>query len=74
VEIQKGSWPILPVFDVMQSLGDVDEMFRAFNMGIGMVFIVDEAKVSIVKGVLKDLTEVYEIGSVFRGNKNVTIT
>ena len=76
VEIQKGSWPILPVFDVMQSLGDVDEneMFRAFNMGIGMVFIVDDAKVSIVKDALKDLTEVYEIGSVFRGNKNVTIT
>jgi phosphoribosylformylglycinamidine cyclo-ligase len=76
VEIQKGSWPILPVFDVMQSLGDVDEdeMFRAFNMGIGMVFIVDDAKVSIVKDVLKDLIDVCEIGSVFRGNKNVTLT
>ena len=76
VEIQKGSWPILPVFDVMQSLGDVDEdeMFRAFNMGIGMVFIVDDAKVSIVKDVLKDLIDVCEIGSVFRGNKNVTLS
>ena len=76
VEIQKGSWPILPVFDVMQSLGDVDEdeMFRAFNMGIGMVFIVDDAKVSIVKDVLKDLIDVCEIGSVFRGNTNVTLT
>lgn len=76
VEIQKGSWPILPVFDVMQSLGDVDEdeMFRAFNMGIGMVFIVDDAKVSIVKDVLKDLIDVCEIGSVFRGNKNVILT
>jgi phosphoribosylformylglycinamidine cyclo-ligase len=76
VEIQKGSWPILPVFDVMQSLGDVDEdeMFRAFNMGIGMVFIVDDAKVSSVKDVLKDLIDVCEIGSVFRGNKNVTLT
>ena len=76
VEIQKGSWPILPVFDVMQSLGDVDEdeMFRAFNMGIGMVLIVDDAKVSIVKDVLKDLIDVCEIGSVFRGNKNVILT
>ena len=76
VEIQKGSWPILPVFDVMQSLGDVDEdeMFRAFNMGIGMVFIVDNTKVSIIKDVLKDLTDICEIGSVFRGNKNVTLT
>ena len=76
VEIQKGSWPILPVFEVMQSLGDVaeDEMFRTFNMGIGMVFIVDDKKVSIVKDVLKNLTEVCEIGSIFHGNKNVTIT
>ena len=75
VEIQKGSWTILPVFDVMQSLGavDEDEMFRTFNMGIGMVFIVDDKKVSIVKDVLKDLTEVYEIGSIIHGNKNVGI-
>jgi len=75
VEIQKGSWTILPVFDVMQSLGvvDEDEMFRTFNMGIGMVFIVDDKKVSIVKDVLKDLTEVYEIGSIIHGNKNVKI-
>ena len=76
VEIQKGSWPILPVFDVMQSLGEVDEdeMFHTFNMGIGMVFIVDDKKVSIVKDVLKDLIEVYEIGSIIHGNKNVIIT
>ena len=76
VEIQKGSWPILPVFDVMQSLGkvDKDEMFRTFNMGIGMVFIVDDKKVSTVKDVLKDLTEVYEIGSIIHGDNNVIIT
>ena len=59
----------------MQSLGvvDEDEMFRTFNMGIGMVFIVDDKKVSIVKDVLKDLIEVYEIGSIIHGNKNVKI-
>ena len=76
VEIQKGSWPILPVFDVMQSLGNVDEdeMFRAFNMGIGMVFIINPADMNTVKNAMKYLTEVYEIGSVFSGNKDVTIT
>jgi phosphoribosylformylglycinamidine cyclo-ligase len=74
VEIQKRSWPSLPVFDVMQSLGDVDEdeMFRAFNMGIGMIFIVDSTDVNSVKDALKDLTKVYEIGSVVSGEKNVT--
>lgn len=76
VEIQKGSWPMLPVFDVMQSLGNVDEdeMFRAFNMGIGMVFIINPADMNTVKNATKYLTEVYEIGSVFSGNKDVTIT
>ena len=74
VNLKKESWPSLPVFDVMQSIGDVDEneMFRAFNMGIGMVFIVDSADVDSVKKALTDLTEVYEIGSVVSGEKNVT--
>jgi len=74
VKIQKGSWPGFPVFDVMQSIGNVDEdeMFHAFNMGIGMAFIVDPKDVSIVKDMLKDLTEVYEIGAVVSGNNTVS--
>ncbi|HIF82792.1 MAG TPA: phosphoribosylformylglycinamidine cyclo-ligase, partial [Candidatus Marinimicrobia bacterium] len=76
VEIQKGSWPNIPVFDVMQSIGDVDEneMYRAFNMGIGMTFIVNPDDIGAVTDALKDLTDVYEIGSVFQGNKNVILT
>ena len=75
VEIQKRSWPSLPVFDVMQSIGDVDEneMFRAFNMGIGMVFILDPSDVNEVTDALKDLTKVYEIGSIISGEKNVIL-
>jgi len=74
VELQKQSWPPLPVFNAMQSIGDVDEdeMFRAFNMGIGMVFIVNLADVGAVKENLKDLTDVFEIGSVTSGNKTVS--
>ena len=75
VNLKKESWPSLPVFDVMQSIGDVDEneMFRAFNMGIGMVFIVDSTDVNSVKDALKDLTEVYEIGTIVSGDKSVII-
>ena len=75
MEIKKGAWPVLPVFDVMQAIGDVDEdeMYRAFNMGIGMVFIVDSSKVERVKDALKELTETYEIGVVESGDKNVSI-
>jgi phosphoribosylformylglycinamidine cyclo-ligase len=76
VEIQKGSWPNISVFDIMQSIGNVDEdeMYRAFNMGIGMTFIVSPDDIGAVTDALKDLTDVYEIGSVFQGNKNVKLT
>ena len=75
VKLQKGSWPSLPVFDLMQSIGNVDEneMARVFNLGIGMVFIVDSANVNNVKNALKDLTDVYEIGMIIRGENVVKI-
>ena len=75
VEIQKGSWPSLPVFDVMQSIGDVDEdeMFRAFNMGVGIVFIVNSSDVNSVKDALKDLTDIYEIGGAVNGKNKVIL-
>ncbi|HEX5472384.1 MAG TPA: phosphoribosylformylglycinamidine cyclo-ligase [Lacipirellulaceae bacterium] len=42
VKIDRGSWDVPPVFQWLQQLGDVDaeEMYRVFNMGIGMVLIV----------------------------------
>ena len=48
--IRRNSWPILPIFDLLRDIGKVDdeEMFRVFNMGIGMVLIVaknDEAEI-----------------------------
>ncbi len=75
VEIQKGSWPILPVFSVMQSIGNVDEkeMFRVFNMGIGMVFIVPRDAIELAKQTLEGLSPVYEIGTVVWGNEVVVI-
>ncbi len=70
MEIKKGSWPVLPVFDVMQAIGDVDEdeMYRAFNMGIGMVFIVNPVDMDATK----NLMETYKIGTVISG-KGVNI-
>lgn len=72
VEIKRGTWPELPVFGVMQKLGNVDEkeMFRTFNMGIGMVVICAEADKETVTS---HLAEVYEIGRVVSGNRSVYI-
>ena len=73
VDIQKESWPVPPVFKLMKKLGniDCDEMRRTFNMGIGIMFIVDPHNVDAVENALEDLTTVYEIGSVVSGKKEV---
>jgi phosphoribosylformylglycinamidine cyclo-ligase len=72
VEIKRGTWPELPVFGVMQKLGNVDEkeMFRTFNMGIGMVVICSEADKETVTS---HLAEGYEIGQIIEGNGQVLI-
>jgi len=62
--IKLGSWEVLPVFKLMQRLGrvDEDEMLRTFNMGIGLVLVVDAGKKAEVIGMLNE--KVYEIGRV----------
>ena len=44
--IELGSWPVPPIFDVIERTGDVDhmEMFNIFNMGIGMVIALDASQ------------------------------
>ena len=38
-----GSWPVLPIFEWLQQSGNVphDDMLRTFNMGIGLILVVD---------------------------------
>jgi len=45
--IKRGSWPMPPLYPLLERLGGVtpDEMYRVFNMGIGMVAVVDSARV-----------------------------
>ena len=73
VEIKRGTWNELPIFGLMQKLGNVEtsEMFRAFNMGIGMVVICAEEDTEFLKNYLG---ECLEIGQVVEGNKEVRIT
>lgn len=75
-EINKRSWPSLPVFEIMSSIGNVEEqeMFRAFNMGIGMVFIIEPNDLKNVMETLKNLTEVYEIGHIIKNKNRVILT
>ncbi len=72
VEIKRGTWPELPVFGVMQKLGNVSdhEMFRTFNMGIGMILVVSQDDVTEIRGSLKNC---FQIGEVIQGDKLVVI-
>ncbi len=74
VEIKKDSWPVLPVFQLMQKLGNVSdaEMYRTFNMGVGMVIVTSPADAGVVKSHFQDGgDQVYEIGRVIEGKRFV---
>ena len=72
VEINRGTWPELPIFGMMQRLGNVDEkeMFRTFNMGIGMVVACSESNAETVK---QHLGNCGVIGRVVKGEKEISI-
>jgi phosphoribosylformylglycinamidine cyclo-ligase len=76
VEINKGSWPVLPVFDLMARAGNVSEreMYRTFNMGVGMVIVAAKQEAGRVKAHLDSRGEAYyDIGCVVAGSKDVRI-
>lgn len=72
VEINRGSWPELPIFTMMQRLGNVDEkeMFRTFNMGIGMIVVCAPSNLQMVMESVKGATP---IGNVVMGDKKVEV-
>jgi len=67
VHIRRGTWPVPPIFDLIAARGQVapEEMYRVFNMGIGMVAIVppDAAGAAIAALAAQDVQS-YEIGEV----------
>jgi len=73
--IELGSWPVLPIFEHLQQLGNVpkDEMLRTFNMGLGMLLVVPTAKFKKAQTVLERVSEkAYTIGRIVKGERKVT--
>ncbi|MEN6468896.1 MAG: phosphoribosylformylglycinamidine cyclo-ligase [Smithella sp.] len=71
--IASNSWEIPPIFSVIQDIGHVDdkEMFRVFNMGIGMMMIVSEKDSREILDRLKVLGEkAYLIGVIEKKEKD----
>jgi phosphoribosylformylglycinamidine cyclo-ligase len=70
-EIQLGSWPVLPLFQLLASAAKIknEELHQVFNMGIGMVFIVAakdaEKTLKLTRGKL--------IGKIVKGSRKVAL-
>jgi phosphoribosylformylglycinamidine cyclo-ligase len=72
--VELGSWTSPPIFEHLRSLGNVPqgEMMRTFNMGIGMVLVVPEAKFKKVQLLLDRAGETsFTIGKVVKGDRRV---
>lgn len=68
--IEDGSFPVLPIFELIMKKGNIDKinMYKTFNMGIGLVLAVDKDNVEKTIKCLKDLNEdAFVIGNVTKG-------
>jgi phosphoribosylformylglycinamidine cyclo-ligase len=76
VKIKKGSWPVSQLFALLRELGNVSEseMYRTFNMGVGMVIVCARENAAAITKHFDDRGEkCYEIGEVVEGNQSVSI-
>lgn len=65
--VRRGSWPVLPIFEAIQARGSVplDEMYRVFNMGIGLIVVVAPDHADPVMAKARELGEqAYHIGEM----------
>lgn len=72
VEINRGSWAEPSIFGMMQKLGNVNdqEMFRTFNMGIGLVLICSANDAELI---CTEVGECFRIGQIIKGKISVSI-
>ncbi|MBO6304600.1 MAG: phosphoribosylformylglycinamidine cyclo-ligase [Selenomonadaceae bacterium] len=70
--IDGDAWKVPEIFKLLKKWGNVppEEMYRTFNMGIGMVLVVDKDDAEKIKAELSAIDEkCYEIGKVVKGDK-----
>jgi phosphoribosylformylglycinamidine cyclo-ligase len=71
-KIRLGSWPVLPVFDLLRGLGHVaeEEMLRTFNMGVGMIIAVSKSsKAKALKMLAAEGQTAYVVGEVVKASR-----
>lgn len=75
-KINRRAWQPLPIFEAIQSLGAIpdSEMYRAFNMGIGMVLVVDaDCEAQLIEAINDAGIPAAEIGKLQSGPQDVQI-
>lgn len=75
-EIDKSTWPVLPLFEYLQRVGNIDpdDIYSAFNMGIGYILVVPEASADqITTAIESEGEKVYRIGQIQSGPKKVSL-
>lgn len=73
-KIKKDAIPVLPIFDVIQRVGNISEhdMFNTFNMGVGMIAAVAKEDADLALQVLKENGEdAVILGEIIKGDKGV---
>ena len=74
--IDKSTWPVPPVFEWLREVGNIDpdDIYTAFNMGIGYIMVVDPDD---AEGIIGDIAatgeKIYRIGSIKKGEKGVSL-
>jgi phosphoribosylformylglycinamidine cyclo-ligase len=74
--IERGSWPVPPVFGLIQKIGRVAqaEMDSTFNNGLGMILVVAKTEVDSISAALKTMGErFFVIGEIRRGARGAII-
>lgn len=72
--IHQGSWQIPPPWNLIQQKGNIftEEMYRVFNMGIGMIAIVDKSIAAELQSSIPEPT--FIIGELVQGERKVILT
>lgn len=72
--IHRNAWQIPSIWDLIQQKGDIsaEEMYRVFNMGIGMIAIVDRPSVTDFQNSISEPT--FLIGELVKGERKVVLT
>ena len=75
-KITKDSYPVLPIFKLLQKTGNLEEkmMYNTYNMGIGMVLAIESADAEKAMSAIRAAGETpYRIGEIIAGEKGVTL-